>query len=208
MVDDLVIRGVNEPYRMFTSRAEYRLLLREDNAADRLLKKGWEFGLIPESLLRELDEKVELVALQIKAMEGIRVRPEHVNDLLRSRGGTEIREAASAAKLLKRPEIRVEDLVRLGLLDHAIDAHVAAQVEIALKYEGYIDRQRREAGQFRRLERVEIPPDLDYDSVQGLSRELREKLKCMSPRSVGQVSRVPGITPAGLSALMIHIRAR
>ncbi len=207
MVDDLVTRGVNEPYRMFTSRAEYRLLLREDNAAERLLRKGRELGLIPDSLVRDLDEKLELVSAQMKAMEGVKVRPEHVNDLLRSRGGSEVREAASAAKLLRRPEIRVADLIRLGLVDSLLDPHVAAQVEIELKYEGYIDRQRREAGQFQRMEKVLIPPDLDYDEVQGLSRELREKLKSISPRSLGQVSRVPGITPAGLSALMVHIRA-
>jgi tRNA uridine 5-carboxymethylaminomethyl modification enzyme len=207
MVDDLVTRGVNEPYRMFTSRAEYRLLLREDNAAERLLSKGRDIGLISATEMSEHLDGLRIVQEQANLLENVRVRPEGpVNDLIRSRGGAEIREAVSAAKLLKRPEITAEDLKRLGILDPDLDTDLARRIEISVKYEGYIDREKREANQFRRMEGVAIPEDFDYDAVPGLSRELREKLKRIKPTSLGQVSRAPGVTPAALSALMVRIR--
>lgn len=208
MVDDLVTRGVNEPYRMFTSRAEYRLLLREDNAAERLLRKGREIGLVPAAMVKELEERMALLAEQLIQLEAVRFKPEQVNALIRSRGGSEVREAISAARLLKRPEICGKDLMDLDLVDSELDPLVLSQMEVHLKYEGYIDRQRREVSQFQRMERVLIPECLNYDEIQGLSRELREKLRGISPRSLGQASRVPGITPAALSALMVHLRAR
>lgn len=208
MVDDLVTRGVSEPYRMFTSRAEYRLLLREDNAAERLLRKGQALGLVPSHLVDELETKLRMLENNLRLLEGIRVKPTaKVNDLIRSRGGTEIIEAMSGIRLLKRPEISVEDLVHLGILDSGLDAELRSQIEIRLKYEGYIDRQIREANQFQKMEKALIPEDIDYDRVQGLSRELRERLKSVRPHSLGQVSRIPGITPAALSALMVRMRA-
>ncbi len=208
MVDDLVTRGVSEPYRMFTSRAEYRLLLREDNAPERLLKKGHALGLVAARCVRELEERMEALRQQIEFVESTPVSPNLVNDLIRSRGATELREAISAARLLKRPEVRADDLIALGILDKDLDCEVISKMEIHLKYEGYIDRQRREAGQFRKMEKALIPEDLDFDSVQGLSREMREKLKLLRPRSLGQVSRVPGITPAALTALMVSVRSK
>ena len=209
MVDDLVTRGVNEPYRMFTSRAEHRLLLREDNAAERLLRHGQALGLISDSLVSELEAKMRLVEEQAQLLKGIRVRPDRkMNDLIRSRGGSEMREVTSAAKLLKRPEINLKDLVLLGIVGPGLDAYVVRQLEIQLKYEGYITRQKREATQFQRMEKVLIPEGLDYENIEGLSRELRESLKSVRPRSLGQVSRIPGITPAALSALMVRIRPR
>ncbi|MDQ7783518.1 MAG: tRNA uridine-5-carboxymethylaminomethyl(34) synthesis enzyme MnmG [Desulfomonilaceae bacterium] len=208
MVDDLVTRGVSEPYRMFTSRAEYRLLLREDNAPERLLRKGCSLGLISENSLRDLEERIELLKRQIAHAEAISVRPDLVNDLIRSRGATELREAVSAARLLKRPEVRAEDLIALGILDRDLDRDTVAKLEIHLKYEGYIERQTREAGQFRRMEKISIPEDLDFHSIQGLSREIRERLTLLRPRSLGQVSRIPGITPAALTAVMVRLRTR
>lgn len=210
MVDDLVTRGVVEPYRMFTSRAEYRLLLREDNASERLLKKGEALGLIPSSIVREFDLKQIQVEQQLQRLEGLRVKPgdEAVNALLRSRGGAGVKEALTGAKLLKRPEMSAEDLIGLGLLDENVDPDVAKQIEIQVKYEGYIHRQNREAEQFRRMEKVLVPDNMDYDGVPGLSRELREKLSAIRPRSLGQVSRVSGVTPAALSALMVRIKAK
>ena len=209
MVDDLVTRGVNEPYRVFTSRAEHRLLLREDNAAERLLRKGQALGLIPGSLVTELEARLHLVEEQAELLRSVRVKPDRkMNGLIRSRGGSEIREVTTAAKLLKRPEINMADLVCLGIIAPDMDPYVVRQIEIQLKYEGYIDRQTREANQFQRMERVLIPEDLDYDNVEGLSRELRESLKSVRPRSLGQVSRMPGITPAALGALMVRIKPR
>jgi tRNA uridine 5-carboxymethylaminomethyl modification enzyme len=209
MVDDLVTRGVNEPYRVFTSRAEHRLLLREDNAAERLLRKGQTLGLIPGSLVTELEARLHLVEEQAELLRSVRVKPDgKMNGLIRSRGGSELRDVTTAAKLLKRPEINMDDLVCLGIIGPDMDPYVVRQIEIQLKYEGYIDRQTREANQFQRMEKVLIPEDLDYDNVEGLSRELRESLKSVRPRSLGQVSRLPGITPAAMSALMVRIKPR
>lgn len=209
MVDDLVTRGVVEPYRMFTSRAEYRLLLREDNAAERLLKKGEALGLIPSALVKAFESKQIAMEQQTRRLESLRVKPcEEVNELLRSRGGVAMTDALSAIKLLKRPEVSAGDLLRLGFLDADLDPDIAKQIEIQVKYEGYIDRQKREADQFRRMEKVLIPESMDYDDVPGLSRELKEKLGQIRPRSLGQVSRVSGVTPAALSALMVRIKAR
>ncbi|MFH1117941.1 MAG: tRNA uridine-5-carboxymethylaminomethyl(34) synthesis enzyme MnmG [Pseudomonadota bacterium] len=208
MVDDLVTRGVSEPYRMFTSRAEYRLLLREENAPERLLKKGHALGLIPDRCVRDLEERMEVLRQQIEFVEATSVTPNLVNHLIRSRGTTELREAVSAAKFLKRPEVRADDLISLGILGKDLDREVISKIEIQLKYEGYIDRQRREAGHYRKMEKALIPEDLDFDSVQGLSREMREKLKLLHPRSLSQVSRVPGITPAALTALMVRVRSK
>jgi tRNA uridine 5-carboxymethylaminomethyl modification enzyme len=209
MVDDLVTRGVNEPYRVFTSRAEHRLLLREDNAAERLLRKGQTLGLIPQSLVTELEARLHLVEEQAELLRSVRVKPNRrMNGLISSRGGSEMREVTTAAKLLKRPEINMDDLVYLGIIARDMDPFVVRQIEIQLKYEGYIDRQTREANQFQRMEKVLIPEELDYDDVDGLSRELRENLKSMRPRSLGQVSRMPGITPAAMSALMVRIKPR
>ena len=209
MIDDLVTRGVNEPYRVFTSRAEHRLLLREDNAAERLLHKGHALGLISGTLVTELEAKLHLVEEQAELLRGVRVKPDgRLNDLIRSRGGSEMREVTTAAKLLKRPEINVEDLVLLGIIAPDMDPYVVRQIEIQLKYEGYIDRQTREANHFQRMEKVLIPEDLDYDTVEGLSRELRESFESVRPRSLGQVSRMPGITPAAMSALMVRIKPR
>jgi len=209
MVDDLVTRGVNEPYRVFTSRAEHRLLLREDNAAERLMRKGHAVGLISDAMVTELEAKLILVEEQTQLLKGMQVKPgRKMNDLMRARGGSEVHEATTAAKLLKRPEITVDDLVLLGFMQAHLDPYVVREIEIQLKYEGYIDRQRREANQFQKLEKVLIPEDLDYDNVEGLSRELRESLKSVRPRSLGQVTRIPGITPAALGALMVRIRPR
>ncbi|MBI4962336.1 MAG: tRNA uridine-5-carboxymethylaminomethyl(34) synthesis enzyme MnmG [Desulfomonile tiedjei] len=209
MIDDLITRGVVEPYRMFTSRAEYRLLLREDNAAERLLKKGESLGLIPSPLAQEFEERLTAIDNCLQDLESIRVRPDdRINDLIRARGGSEMKEPLTGAKLLKRPEMSVDDFVNLGLLSSNMDSEVAQQIEIRVKYEGYIERQKREANQFAKMEKALIPVDLDYDAVPGLSRELRDKLKAIRPRSLGQVSRVSGVTPAALTALMVRIRPR
>ena len=142
MVDDLVTRGVNEPYRVFTSRAEHRLLL--SNAAERLLRKGQTLGLIPGSLVTELEARLHLVEEQAELLRSVRVKPDRkMNGLIRSRGGSEIREVTTAAKLLKRPEINMADLVCLGIVEPDMDPYVVRQIEIQLKYEGYIDRQAR-----------------------------------------------------------------
>ena len=209
MVDDLVTRGVEEPYRMFTSRAEYRLLLREDNAEDRLLEKGEALGLAPPGLVRSYEIRRESLDRLLKELRGVKVRPDdRVNALIVSKGGAPIQETHSVDRLLKRPEISVEDLKKLGVIDPGVHPWVSDRLEIELKYQGYIERQKREVNQFRKMETAPIPHDMDYDHVHGLSRELRERLKAVRPTSLGQASRIPGITPAAVSALMVGMRLK
>jgi tRNA uridine 5-carboxymethylaminomethyl modification enzyme len=207
MVDDLVSRGVTEPYRMFTSRAEYRLLLREDNASERLMKIGKDLGLIPGSSLALLEKRLRILGELIERLQVLQIKPdEHVNTILISRSASELREPISAARLLKRPEVTVNDLVFLGILDSSLDPVILDQLEIRIKYQGYIDRQNREVNQFQKMERSIIPDNFNYDLVDGLSNELKEKLRIAKPFSLGRASRIPGITPAALTALMIQIR--
>ena len=209
MVDDLVTRGVSEPYRMFTSRAEYRLLLREDNAAERLLAKGHEFGLIPDPVMKAEHDKLHELEEQIRLLHEVKVRPSNeINSLVTSRGGSEIRDTMTAAKFLKRPEISGRDLADLGILSGDLDPDLIRQIEIRLKYDGYIERQKRESNQFHRMEQVNLPEDFDYNGIPGLSRELTERLAAIRPRSLGQASRVPGMTPSALTALMVRLKAK
>ncbi len=207
MVDDLITRGVTEPYRMFTSRAEYRLLLREDNAADRLLAKGHTLGLISDELKREFQERRCLQEELSRGLDSAKVFPSaEVNEFIRARGGQEICDPVTGTRLLRRPEISAMDLAELRILPYDLDPEIARRLEAEIKYEGYIERQRREAHRFKQMEQLRIPDDLDYDTVHGLSAELRERLKAVRPASLGQVSRIPGITPAAVAALMINLR--
>ncbi len=207
MVDDLATRGVTEPYRMFTSRAEYRLLLREDNAADRLIDRGRRLGLVPDEVFAMIEERRLRSAELLRELNTVRIKPEDsVNELLQSKGARGIRETLTAAALLKRPEISVSDLIALDLVRSDVDPEALRQLEIEIKYEGYIRRQKREAHQFRRMENVPIPAEIDYDAVSGLSRELRDRLKTIRPESLGRMSRISGVTPAALSAVMVRLR--
>ena len=207
MIDDLVTRGVEEPYRMFTSRAEYRLLLREDNAPERLMRKGYEIGLVKRELVDELEERQRRFFSVLQKLEETRIKPAPgINSLISSRNGSELKETVTAARLLRRPEISVADLKAFGF-DEEVENDLAFKLEVELKYEGYIERQRREAAQFQKLEKTLIPDDIDYPVIAGLSRELTERLSELRPKSLGQASRVSGMTPAAITALMVGIRA-
>lgn len=207
MVDDLVIRGTNEPYRMFTSRAEYRLLLREDNADQRLMEKGFDLGLIDGDTVNEMKERQREIAEEVKRIKGTTVAPsKRANDCLAKTGSSPITQSTNLAQLLKRPELHYEDLENLEKHREGIDDRIAEKAEIEIKYEGYIQRQLKEVEKFRNLERMKIPPEFDYTSIHGLSNELREKLSSVKPVSLGQASRVPGITPAALSTLMVYLK--
>ncbi len=210
MIDDLVTRGVVEPYRMFTSRAEHRLLLREDNADDRLVGKGASIGLVSAETLRNIELRRKNLTDYLEQLNEMRIKPSvELNDIVLSRGGSEIREAMSAAKFLKRPEIRFSDLESLGILEHAPeDEKLRGQIEIELKYEGYINRQKRDVQQMTKLEKLLIPDCFDYGAVPGLSSELKERLSLARPNSIGQVSRISGVTPAALTAIMVTLRSR
>ncbi len=207
MIDDLVLRGVDEPYRMFTSRSEYRLLLREDNATDRLAHRGRELGLLDEDTYREIDDRAVSVRKVLVGLNSMRVKPvKTVNDLVTTKGGSTLHETVSGLKFLKRPEITIEDLRSLGMIPQDMDPEDAKKIEVEVKYEGYIDRQNKEAAQQKKLETISLPANMNYDSIPGLSSELREKLRSVRPISIGNVSRISGITPAAITAIMVAVK--
>ena len=200
LVDDLVTKGVTEPYRLFTSRAEYRLMLREDNADLRLMEKGYRAGLITDDEVAQLREKARMIDNGLDEVRNHRVTISLANGPPK---GT------SLAQVLKQPEVSYGDLVNFdqGFVPLR-EGEAARQVEIHIKYEGYIARQMTMVGKMARLESMAIPEDLDYSSLQSLSREVRDRLEDVRPANLGQASRMPGITPAAVSALMIYIKSR
>jgi tRNA uridine 5-carboxymethylaminomethyl modification enzyme len=206
MIDDLVTRGTSEPYRMFTSRAEYRLLLREDNADLRLLRKGCELGLHAGEMLQELEEKERLIAEEVKRLQTVRVKPFCSNAVLQKRGLPQVEDSLSPAQLLKRPELHYGDIESMEGSPSPLPETIRNQVEIQLKYEGYLKRQEAEVKKFKRLEDIVIPLDFDYSSISGLSNELRRKLSDIQPSSLGQASRIEGMTTAALSVLMRYLK--
>jgi tRNA uridine 5-carboxymethylaminomethyl modification enzyme len=207
MVDDLVTRGTQEPYRMFTSRAEYRLILREDNAEQRLIEKGNELGLINGEMVHEMKERQKEISAEAHRIKNTIVTPsKEVNDYLVKAGSSPIKNATSLGQILKRPELIYKNLEAIDGSHKKIDENIARKVEIEIKYEGYIQRQLKEVDKFKNLEKIKIPAEFDYTKVHGLSNELREKLLLIKPISLGQTSRIPGITPAAISIMMIYLK--
>ncbi|MCK5022434.1 MAG: tRNA uridine-5-carboxymethylaminomethyl(34) synthesis enzyme MnmG [Candidatus Pacebacteria bacterium] len=208
MIDDLVTRGTCEPYRLFTSRAEYRLMLREDNADLRLMETGHEFGLIDNNTLKDVKERKKQIAKEIKRIKGTVIKPsKDTNDYLQSRGTKPVNNGVYLDQLLKRAELDYHAVETLSKSHENFDKRVAVQVELEIKYEGYIKRQLLEIEKFKNLERIKMPEGFDFTRVHGLSNELREKLSKIQPASLGQTSRIDGITPAAISMLMIAIKA-
>jgi tRNA uridine 5-carboxymethylaminomethyl modification enzyme len=208
MIDDLVTRGTREPYRMFTSRAEYRLMLREDNADLRLMEMGHQLGLIPGDTARMVRERKKKIQTEIKRIKGVVIKPtEDVNTYLRDCGTEPIRSGIPLDQLLKRAELDYDTVRRLAAPPEPLNGRVTGQVEIEVKYEGYIRKQHREIEKFKDLDRLRIPETFDYMTVHGLSNELKEKLSTVKPDSLGQASRIDGITPAAISVLMIALKA-
>ena len=207
MVDDLVTLGTNEPYRMFTSRAEYRLILREDNADFRLMQTGHELGLVAADTLKDMRERKRAVQDEIQRVKSTVIKPlPEVNTYLESRGSAPISNGVHLDQLIKRAQIGYDAVTQLAPGPHPPGRRVGQQVEIEIKYEGYIQRQLQEIEKFRHLEHIKLPEDADYTTVHGLSSELKEKLSAVRPASLGQASRIEGITPAALSVLMIYLR--
>jgi tRNA uridine 5-carboxymethylaminomethyl modification enzyme len=208
LVDDLVTRGTREPYRMFTSRAEYRLMLREDNADLRLMEIGHDLGLVDVAACREVRERRRRIAAEIQRLKNKVVKPgPAVNDFLERAGTPPITSGATMEQLLKRAQLDYGAVEALAPGPQPVDPKVARQVEIEIKYEGYIQKQQKEIEKFKGFEQRPIPPDLAYDQIHGLSTELRQKLSAIRPNSLGQASRIDGMTPAALSVLMIAIKA-
>jgi tRNA uridine 5-carboxymethylaminomethyl modification enzyme len=210
LVDDLVTRGVSEPYRMFTSRAEYRLMLREDNADLRLTESGRRLGVVDDARWDAFNRKRDAIAHEQERLKSTRVSPKSLHREIAERilGGPVEREC-SLMDLLKRPEVSYAALAQLpGGASPVTDTTVAAQVEIQAKYQGYVARQREEIERHERYESMSLPPDIDYGDVRGLSIEVRQKLSLHRPETIGQASRISGITPAAISLLLVHLKRR
>ena len=208
MVDDLVTRGTREPYRIFTSRAEYRLMLREDNADLRLMEIGHALGLIDNDTVRDVKERKEMISGEIKRIKSTVMKPSsELNEYLMSRGTKPVNDGVFLDQLLKRSELDYDVVEKLGKSIHGIPSRISRQVEIEIKYEGYIKKQRNEIEKFRNIERIKIPQTIDYRAIHGLSNEMKEKLSAIRPSSLGQASRIDGMTPAALSVVMVSIRS-
>ncbi|MFD1409671.1 tRNA uridine-5-carboxymethylaminomethyl(34) synthesis enzyme MnmG [Kroppenstedtia eburnea] len=206
LIDDLVTKGTNEPYRLLTSRAEYRLLLRHDNADLRLTDLGYEVGLIPEERYRRFRKKREAIEGEIQRLRETILKPTpEVQALLRKVGSSELDHAVELSKLIKRPEVKIEHIHQLSPPEEPVTPEVAEQVEIQLKYEGYIKKSLQQVEKMRKMENKRIPDWVDYDQVKGISSEAKEKLNQVRPLSLGQASRISGVNPSDISILLIHL---
>lgn len=209
LIDDLATRGTAEPYRMFTSRAEYRLILREDNADLRLREIGREAGLVPDEAYRLFREKKDSVEQELGRLKRTWIKPSpEVSLVLESKGSTILSAEASLEQMLKRPELGYGDIEKISPPSKTVKADAAEQVEIQIKYEGYIERQLNQVERFAGLEKKALPEDLDYDAIIGLGSEVKQKLKQVRPVSLGQASRISGVTPAAISLLMVALEKR
>ena len=206
LIDDLVTKGTDEPYRMMTSRSEYRLLLRQDNADNRLTAIGHRLGLVSGERLAAVEEKYRAVDREIRRLASHGLPPSaELNEFLESRGTAPVHDGASLLALLRRPQVRYGDLRQFDPDMPDLPPEAAEQVEISVKYEGYIQRQAQEVEELRRMEGRKLPPDLDYAAIQGLRLEAREKLAAVRPLDLGQASRISGVSPADVAALMIYL---
>ncbi len=207
LIDDLVTKGTAEPYRMFTSRAEYRLHLREDNADLRLREKGYEVGLVGEKDYRLSLQKKTAIEETLSRISSLRVNPtKEINETLNQWGSATLKKDSTLQEILKRPEIHFKNLFAFDRSLETVPESIQEQVEIQIKYEGYMKRQMEQIERFRRLEDMSFPEEFDFSSVIGLTTEVMEKLKKIKPHSLGQASRISGVTPAAISILMVNLK--
>jgi tRNA uridine 5-carboxymethylaminomethyl modification enzyme len=213
LVDDLINKGTIEPYRIFTSRAEYRLQLRQDNADSRLMRTGNSLGLVPGNAIDGLTRREAAISRAKVSLANVRAKPDDINSWLEAIGSASIDDSAPLDQLLKRSEVELTDLAKVcrerGIeFPHQDleDKRVLERVQIEVKYEGYLRRQQEQIAQFKIHESMEIPRETDYSRLKSLSTEGLEKLMLVRPRSIGQAARISGITPADITVLMIHLR--
>ena len=207
LLDDLTTKGTNEPYRMFTSRVEYRLILREDNADARLRKIGYGLGLVPKEDYKKLQKKIEAIKRGMDFLKSTRLRcSSEINRRLLELGTSPIKRVVTLEEILKRPQINLKNLKELEPIKLGIPEFALNEIEIEVKYSGFIQRQLKEVERFNNLEKIKLPINLDYGDVNGLSREIKEKLNKFKPLNLGQASRISGVTPAAISILMVYLR--
>lgn len=212
LIDDLVSKGVDEPYRMFTSRAEYRVLLRQDNADERLTEKGYKLGIVDKDRYLYYKKKAEIVQEGIKILEEESVKPETINGLLIKKNTSEIKQKVRLKEILGRPEIRIDDLLPYNTkLENILNddkerrSEILEEIEIKVKYEGYIEREKVIAVKTKRLEDIRLKEDFNYKSLKSLSTEARIKLTRIKPRNIGQAARIPGVSPSDINVLLVHL---
>ena len=210
LIDDLITKGTEEPYRMFTSRAEYRTLLRQDNADIRLTPKGYELGIASEKRLRRMEEKLSKAEAFVGFFRTQSVKPEEANPVLETKNSTPIRQSDKMFKIFSRPNIGIEDLRKFDAVEsyiqsHNLDSEVIEQAEIQIKYSGYIAKEKNNADKLTRLEYVKIAPGFDYSQIKSMSYEAREKLKKVQPTTVAQASRISGVSPNDISVLLVYM---
>jgi tRNA uridine 5-carboxymethylaminomethyl modification enzyme len=209
LIDDLVNKGTDEPYRMFTSRAEYRILLRQDNADIRLTEKGYNLGLAGVNRLRAVEKKINETESIIKYFKKTSVTPEEINPLLLELGTSTIPQNYKLDAILSRPQVELKDITNAlpetNALLSGYDNEALLQAEVLLKYEGYLEKEKQVVEKMNRLEDVRIKDDFDFIAVQSISKEAREKLNKQRPKTLGQASRISGISPADVSVLMVHL---
>lgn len=206
LIDDLVTKGTNEPYRLLTSRAEYRLLLRHDNADLRLTELGRKVGLISEERYEKFQLKKQAIEDEKARLQGIIIKPtSDVQELIKSQGGSELKDGIRASDLLKRPEMTYEHIGQLVPAETALDPDVTEQVEIQIKYEGYIEKSLQQVERLKKMENKKVPENIDYDDINGLASEARQKLKEVRPLSLAQASRISGVNPADISILLVYL---
>lgn len=208
MIDDLVTKGTKEPYRMLTSRAEYRLLIRHDNADQRLMKYGYDVGLVSEETYQNYLNKMKGIFAEIERLDTIRFTPKHpINEVLEQLGSTKLTEGISAKELIKRPELDYEK-IRLFVDGPELSEEQIKRVTILIKYKGYIDKAMRQAAKQKKMEEKIIPNDIDYEDVKNLALEAKQKLSMIRPLTIGQASRISGINPADISVLLIYLKQK
>ena len=208
LIDDLITKGTNEPYRMMTSRSEYRLLLRQDNADERLTPMGYRVGLISEERYKKFLEKMDMIDREIKRLDATYISPKDANPILEKYGTAAVKTGIRLSDMIKRPELDYEKVAPADKERKALPNAVTEQVEIKLKYDGYIKRQIMQVEQFRKMEEKLLPENVDYGDIHGLRLEARQKLNKVRPKSIGQASRISGVSPADVSVLIVWLESR